>query len=224
MKNNRTDRSSRSPNRGGFRSDSDMSYAYHDHGGSRGDQGFNSFSSSTPTGPEIGAVVKWFNPTKGFGFVELTDGSGDVFLHANTLNQAGYKQTLPGATLKVYVGNGPKGRQVTEVLFVDESTAEPESHAPRRSENSYGQSFQGAKGGSRTSPDLSHAEEVEGTVKWYNPTKGFGFITPHNGGKDIFIHVSAVERAGLHSLNEGQVMVVQVVQGQKGPEAAAIHV
>ena len=63
-----------------------------------------------------------------------------------------------------------------------------------------------------------------GTVKWYNATKGFGFITPQSGGKDIFVHASALERSGLTTLNEGQTARVQVVQGMKGPEAAAISI
>ncbi|MCE2563832.1 cold-shock protein [Komagataeibacter intermedius] len=65
---------------------------------------------------------------------------------------------------------------------------------------------------------------MRGTVKWYNATKGFGFITPENGGKDIFVHASALERSGLSGLTEGQTANVQVVEGQKGPEAAALSV
>ncbi|MCP1215663.1 cold-shock protein [Acetobacter orientalis] len=69
---------------------------------------------------------------------------------------------------------------------------------------------------------MSSAEEVRGIVKWYNATKGFGFITPDGGGKDIFVHASALERSGLSALNEGQATNVKVVQGQKGPEAAQV--
>ncbi|NVN11989.1 cold-shock protein [Nguyenibacter vanlangensis] len=65
---------------------------------------------------------------------------------------------------------------------------------------------------------------MRGVVKWYNATKGFGFITPESGGKDIFVHASALERSGLTGLTEGQTANVQVVQGQKGPEAASISV
>ncbi len=178
------------------------------------------------SGPEISASVKWFNSEKGFGFVELSDGSGDVFLHANALSQSGHDTVSPGATLGVRIGQGPKGRQVAEVISVDETTAQPERPrsasfgAPRT-----GGAPGGASGGfrsGRAAPDLSSAEEVRGIVKWYNATKGFGFITPDTGGKDIFVHASALERSGLSSLNEGQATRVQVVQGQKGPEAAAI--
>lgn len=58
-----------------------------------------------------------------------------------------------------------------------------------------------------------------GTVKWFNPTKGFGFIQPEGGGDDVFVHISAVERAGMRSLNEGQKVTFEV-QTEKGKKAA----
>ena len=70
--------------------------------------------------------------------------------------------------------------------------------------------------------DLSTAVDMVGTVKWYNPDKGFGFITPQSGGKDVFIHATVLERAGLGPLQEGQTVRMGVVQGQKGPEAGTI--
>ncbi len=73
-----------------------------------------SWPSSAGFGPEHDATVKWFNPEKGFGFVALSDGSGDAFLHANTLNQSGHNAVSPGATLRVRIGQGQKGRQVSE--------------------------------------------------------------------------------------------------------------
>ena len=59
-----------------------------------------------------------------------------------------------------------------------------------------------------------------GTVKWFNPTKGYGFIEPTDGGKDVFVHISAVERAGMTSLNEGQKISYEVVPGQNGKSSA----
>lgn len=73
-----------------------------------------------------------------------------------------------------------------------------------------------------TPADCSPGVEMAGTVKWYNPRKGFGFITPGSGGKDVFVHASTLERSGLSQLNDGQGVRMQVVQGAKGPEAATL--
>ncbi|WP_306418948.1 cold-shock protein [Teichococcus vastitatis] len=165
--------------------------------------------------PELAATVKWYNAEKGFGFVELGDGSGDAFLHANILQAAGVQGVSPGATLQVRVGQGAKGRQIDQVLLVDESTAAPA--APQRARER-----PGASHGPRRPIDLSLAVEMTGTVKWYNPAKGFGFISPQDGSKDVFVHATALERAGLSVLQEGQLVRMQVVHGAKGPEAGRL--
>ncbi len=192
-----------------------------------------SWPSSAGFGPEHDATVKWFNPEKGFGFVALSDGSGDAFLHANTLNQSGRSAVSPGATLRVRIGQGQKGRQVSEVLSVDESTATPQ--APRtgggpRAGGGFGGGgggggggFGGGGGGPRRGPPTGPSVEMQGTVKWYNATKGFGFVAPAEGGKDVFVHASALQRAGVMQLAEGQTIWMDVVQGAKGPEAASIR-
>src|SRR5215204_6727843 len=76
-------------------------------------------------GPEIEATVKWFNPEKGFGFVEMADGSGDAFLHVRVVETAGQTEMQPGTKLVIRTAQGQKGPQVTEILEVDASTAEP---------------------------------------------------------------------------------------------------
>ena len=179
------------------------------------------------SGPEASATVKWFNAEKGYGFVALTDGSGDVFLHINSLQAAGVQSVNPGATLKIRVGQGQKGRQVDQVVSVDESTATaaPPRGGPRMGGGGGGGGYQSRpprSDGPRRQVDLSSAVETMGTVKWYNPDKGFGFITPQSGGKDVFIHATVLERAGLGPLQEGQSVRMGVVQGQKGPEAGTI--
>ncbi|GEL02137.1 cold-shock protein [Swaminathania salitolerans] len=199
-----------------------MTPSFGDRGGMQNRRPHSGGPQVLASGPEVGASVKWFNSEKGFGFVELSDGSGDVFLHANALSSAGHTSVNPGTTLNVRIGQGPKGRQVAEVLNVDTSTAE----APRP-RAAFGASPRPGFGGARPArpaPDLSQAQDLRGIVKWYNATKGFGFITPENGGKDIFIHASALERSGLTGLAEGQAVDVKVVQGQKGPEAADINI
>jgi cold shock protein len=190
-----------------------------------------SWPSSAGFGPEHDATVKWFNPEKGFGFVALSDGSGDAFLHANTLNQSGHSAVSPGATLRVRIGQGQKGRQVSEVLSVDESTATPSAGrgvgggpgagALRGPAGGFGAgSSSGApRRGAPTGPSV----EMQGTVKWYNATKGFGFVAPSEGGKDVFVHASALQRAGVMQLAEGQTIWMDVVQGAKGPEATSIR-
>jgi cold shock protein len=174
--------------------------------------GFGSASSA----PEAKATVKWYNPDKGFGFVEMADGSGDVFLHANSLQNAGYQAVTPGAILQVRVGQGQKGRQVDQVISVTEGEAPPRS------------SFGGYDRPRSPRPPRQQASgpavEMTGTVKWYNATKGFGFISPENGGKDVFVHATALEQAGLPPLQEGQAVRMNVVQGAKGPEVSSISI
>ena len=169
---------------------------------------FNRAPVEAPSGPPVSGVVKWFNTEKGFGFVELSDGSGDAFLHGRVLTQCGIAAIQPGETLEVRVGPGHKGPHVTEVLSVDRSTATP--MASRRSS---------AQATTLNGPSV----EETGTVKWFNAERGYGFIALPNGGQDVFIHVSALERSGLTGLGEGQTVVVDVVEGRKGPEAARVR-
>jgi cold shock protein len=165
-----------------------------------------------PSGPPVRAVVKWFNPEKGFGFAELSDGSGDAFLHGSVLAQSGINAVQPGETVEVRVGPGHKGPHVTEVLSVNSSTA---TAAPKPRLN-----FRSA---TSNGPSSDASVEETGTVKWFNAEKGFGFIARDSGGKDVFVHISAVERSGLTSLSEGDRVMVDIVEGRKGLEAARVR-
>lgn len=168
--------------------------------------------SSAPVGPSVDAVVKWFKADKGFGFVELSNGAGDAFLHIGAIQAAGYETVPPGAKLKVMVGNGAKGAQVTRVLEVD--TAGAVERAPARSFDS--------PRPARRAPDPSTAIQVSGKVKWFDDTKGFGFVSSNDGGKDIFVHISILGPAGLSHLAEGQGVSMRVVDTPKGREALSI--
>jgi CspA family cold shock protein len=143
----------------------------------------------------------------------LADGSGDVFLHAAVLEAAGHASVDPGAKLSVQVGVGNKGRQVTAVLAVDASAAAPARRpapsSPRRPPG-------------RERHDASTATTVEGTVKWFKSDKGFGFVVGDDGGKDVFVHISVVERSGAATLGEGQRVSMKVVTTPKGREAISI--
>lgn len=152
------------------------------------------------------AWVKWFNATKGFGFVELIDGSGEAFLHIRQVAAAGHDMLAPGTTLTVHIGQGPKGRQVERVVSIDNSTAEPAT-PPR-----------GSRFPSASSPDLP------ATVKWFDPAKGFGFVTVAGEPKDVFVHIGAVKRAGLSTLEPGQALRVSIIDGRKGREVGALAI
>lgn len=183
-------------------------------GGGFGGGGFEGggVSAPAPTGPVVDAVVKWFKSDKGFGFVELSNGTGDAFLHIGALQSAGYETVPPGAKLKVHVGNGAKGAQVTRVLEVDTTGAQ--ERAPQRSFDS--------PRPARRAPDPSTAVSVAGKVKWFDDTKGFGFVSSNDGGKDVFVHISILGPAGLSHLAEGQPVNMRVVDTPKGREALSI--
>jgi CspA family cold shock protein len=125
------------------------------------------------------------------------------------LAQRGINAVQPGETLQVRVGPGHKGPHITEIISVDSSTAA--SATPRRS------GFRSA-----TSSEPTAVEET-GKVKWFNVERGYGFIALNGAGKDVFVHISALERSGLTSLDEGQPVIVDVVEGRKGLEAARIR-
>ena len=162
------------------------------------------------SGPPSTATVKWFNAEKGFGFVSLEEG-GDAFLHANVLSRAGREEVAPGATLQVRTGAGMKGPQVTEVLSVDDSTATPA--APR------GGPRTGAGGPRVTGP----SQRMIGTTKWYDPGKGFGFVSVEGRGQDVFVHASVLQKGGITSLAPGQRVTMDVAEGRRNPEAVSIQ-
>jgi CspA family cold shock protein len=163
-----------------------------------------------PAVPTVSGKVKWYNPDKRYGFVELTDGSGDAFVHASALT-GGISTLHPGETLELRIAQGERGPQVTEIISVDSSSA-ASSNPPRKIFRPRADR-----------PVLEANVQEMGTVKWYNAIKGFGFIARDGGGKDVFVHASALARAGITSLNEGQRVYVGIAEGRKGPEAASIH-
>ena len=166
--------------------------------------------SPAPSGPTVRATVKWFNPEKGFGFVAI-EGAGDAFLHAAVLGRAGREEVAQGATLDVRTGPGQKGLQVTEVLAVDDSTATPAR--PRTAT------------GERPGPRRPQGPAVRmaGTTKWFDPAKGFGFVSIEGGNQDVFVHVSVLERGGIPTLAPGQRVTMDVAEGRRNPEAVTIQ-
>jgi len=149
---------------------------------------------------EITAVVKWFNPAKGFGFVQPSDGSPDAFMHISVVERSGHGTLPQGATIICDLCAGQKGPQVATVHSV---TSMPE--APPQ-------------------PDPGEAAEMEGTVKFYNREKGFGFVVPDGGGKDVFVSARVLEHAGIPGLDPEQRVRMMIRMGQKGPMADRVEI
>jgi cold shock protein len=161
------------------------------------------FREDAPPGRQVEAKVKWFNASKGFGFVTMADGGQDAFLPMATLRRAGYEDAREGASITCEVTDGAKGPLVTNVLNLDNSTAvAPSAGVDRRPQRP--------------------SQTLEGAVKWFEPEKGYGFISPDGGGKDVFIHITALRRSGVNVLGPGQRVRVDVIDGRKGLEADRI--
>jgi len=143
--------------------------------------------------------LKWFNAAKGFGFVSPVDGAADAFLHVSVLHRAGLQELGDQAELICEIGQGPKGPQVMRIV---EAVSVGVAHSPPRSQTPAG-------------PE----EELAGTVKWFKPDKGFGFITADDSEKDVFVHKSVLRRSGLSVLEAGQRVQMRVQEVEKGREA-----
>ena len=155
-------------------------------------------------GTTVEAAVKWFNATKGYGFVELA-GGGDAFLHLKALREIG-RQTLPsGAKVRVIARTGSRGAEVVRIVDLDTRSAIERS--PRRS------TF-----------DPSAAFDLTGKVKWFDDARGFGFIASDDFGRDVFVHSTTLSASGVQGLLEGQAVSMRVVETPKGREAIAIVV
>jgi cold shock protein len=160
--------------------------------------------SSADQGYQTEAVVKWFSLTKGFGFVAPADGSADAFLHSSVVSHAGLRDIPEGTKLLVKITSGPKGPQV-------ESIIKTLGMAP----------VQASSGrAAPTGPET----ELTGTVKWFKTDKGFGFVTPDDGGRDVFVHRSVMLAAGLQHLDSGQKVRMKVQNAAKGREATQIEI
>jgi CspA family cold shock protein len=157
---------------------------------------------------EISGVIKWFDQSKGYGFIVPDNGWPDVLLHVTVLRRDGYQTAYEGARLVCEAARRSKGYQAFRVISMDESTAiHPAELQPPRTHV--------------TVTPTSGLERAQ--VKWFNRLRGFGFLTRGEGTPDIFVHMETLRRFGLMELRPGQYVLVRFGPGSKGLMAAEIH-
>lgn len=197
----------------------------------------------------VEATVKWFNRSKGFGFVQLADGSQDAFLHISVVDRTG-QDVSDGSKLVCDLSEGPRGPQVAEIHRIE---AGPPMERPAGggfgAERGFGGGGGERSGGGYAAPRGGFSRErggmggggggggmsaggaaasgpamtIEGKVKFFNTEKGFGFVTPDDGSKDVFVHVRALQRSGLAGLEPEQRVRMRARMGQKGPMAESVE-
>ncbi|RHW16731.1 cold-shock protein [Sphingomonas gilva] len=158
-------------------------------------------------------VVKFFNGQKGFGFIVRDDGGEDVFVHISAVEQAGLTGLAEGQPLGfTLVDRG--GRISATDLKIEGEPLPVQERGPREQR-------EGGFGGDRGGPQRQlTGERASGTVKFFNAMKGFGFIQRDDGQPDAFVHISAVERAGMPTLNEGDKLEFELEVDRRGKHAA----
>jgi CspA family cold shock protein len=157
---------------------------------------------------EISGVIKWFDASKGYGFIIPDNGAADVLLHVTVLRRDGYQTAYEGARVVVECTQRSKGYQAFRVVSMDESTAiHPAQMLPPRTHVSV--------------TPTSGLERAQ--VKWFNRLRGFGFLSCGEGTPDIFVHMETLRRFGMTELRPGQYVLVRFGPGSKGMMAAEIQ-
>lgn len=204
--------------RGGFGGGAGDRGGFGGGGGFRGGGGGGRGGMPAQVVGEGTGVVKFFNGQKGFGFIVRDDGGEDVFVHISAVEQAGLTGLAEGQPLGfTLVDRG--GKVSATDLKIEGEPLPVEDRAPREPRAGAG-GFGADRGGDRGPQRQLTGERASGTVKFFNAMKGFGFIQRDDGQPDAFVHISAVERAGLPALNEGDRLDFELEVDRRGKYAA----
>lgn len=153
--------------------------------------------------------VKWFDPTKGFGFVVSDEGGPDILLHMNVLRNFGQSSVADGSRIEVTTQETARGVQVVEVISITPPAREEEG--PVLSDFSH------------LDPEEMRRRPLEpARVKWFDKAKGFGFANVFGRGEDVFLHIEVLRQSGLADLQPGEALAMRVIDGRRGRMAAEV--
>ena len=167
-------------------------------------------------GRTVRATVKWFHADKGYGFLEIEDGSSDLFCHLSAVQASG-RDTLPqGASVACEIVQGDRGPQVSKIVSVEPPAA---GSGPAEQHRSFDTRYPGPQA---SAPPAS-VMELSGTVKFFDPARGFGFVVPDEGSREVFVHSSVLFRSGMTDLSPGQRVLVRAEEQPRGFHATDIE-